>query len=323
MLEMGTGAPLKGARLNRVREFLAVRGLRMGDDAEYTVCLFDEREELVGTGSLSANVLKYIAVAEDVQGEGACAKIVSELVSFAYRQGRAHLFVFTKPQNEKQFRALGFYPIVSTEEAMLLENDRRGLSTFLNSLPRGNGGVVGAAVVNCNPFTLGHAYLLETAAGMVDWLHVFVLSENRSHFDAQERYLLVREGTKRLKNVFVHRSADYLISSATFPTYFMKESADSAAINADLDILLFAERIAPALNITKRFVGTEPFCAVTRAYNERMKAVLPKYGIELVEIERKDGISASEVRRLMAAGDMEGVRRLVPECTYEYLYGGR
>ena len=97
---------------------------------------------------------------------------------------------------------------------------------------------------------------------------------------------------------------------------------DASVVNADLDIQLFAKRIAPALGITKRFVGTEPFCPVTRAYNERMKQVLPEYGVEVIEIERKDGISASKVRQLLAEGEKDKVRTLVPECTYKYLYGG-
>ena len=137
-----------------------------------------------------------------------------------------------------------------------------------------------------------------------------------------EKHRLVKEGTADIANARVHRSADYLISSATFPTYFLKDNVDASVVNADLDIQLFAKRIAPALGITKRFVGTEPFCPVTRAYNERMKQVLPEYGVEVIEIERKDGISASKVRQLLAEGEKDKVRTLVPECTYKYLYGG-
>ena len=73
------------------------------------------------------------------------------------------------------------------------------------------------------------------------------------------------------------------------------------------------------LGITKRFVGTEPFCAVTRAYNERMKQILPKYGVEVIEIPRIGGISASLVRKAMAEGNLELVSKIVPETTMEYI----
>ncbi len=35
-----------------------------------------------------------------------------------------------------------------------------------------------------------------------------------------------------------------------------------------------ATRLAPALQITHRFVGTEPLCPLTRNYNQRMKSLL-------------------------------------------------
>ena len=119
--------------------------------------------------------------------------------------------------------------------------------------------------------------------------------------------------------MIVTKSRDYLVSRATFPTYFIKDRANTANVQTDLDIAIFTDRIAPALSITRRFVGTEPFCPVTNAYNERMKQLLPEKGIELIEIERKNGISASRVRRLMAAGDLAAVRELVPDATYEYI----
>ena len=93
------------------------------------------------------------------------------------------------------------------------------------------------------------------------------------------------------------------------------DRADKSA--ADLDVELFRTRIAPALSITKRFVGEEPFSPTTRAYNERMKQLLPESGIELIEIPRFDAISASRVRALIREGKPECTQDLVPETTYE------
>ncbi len=309
---------LHGSWLKKATAFLEANGLKYEGGADYTVLLLDNDDEIVGTGSLCGSVLKYIAVDDSVQGEGGAASIVSMLVKHAYTMGRSKLFLFTKPKNETLFRSLGFYPIVTTKSVVYMENSRNGLEKFLAAMPKGDG-IQGAIVANCNPFTNGHRYLMETAAKKVDTLHVFVVSQDSSEFSFKERFKLVWEGTKDIKNLILHESGEYMVSYATFPTYFIKDSASAEQVNAELDLTLFAKRIAPALNITKRFVGTEPYCAVTNAYNSAMKEILPRYGIEVVEIERIGGISASAVRRCMANGDLNSIRQLVPEVTFEHI----
>lgn len=304
-----------------IRNFLLKSGLTPDTDADFTINLLNDNEDIAATGSLCGNVLKYIAVAPEEQGTGAAAQVVSELTNKAYDYGINKLFLFTKPQNETMFRSMGFYTLAKTEGALMMETDFRGITRFLESLdkPEDKGGVTGAIVANCNPMTNGHLYLMETAAAQCDALHVFILSEDKSAFSASARYEIVKQSTAHIKNMYLHKSSDYIISSATFPKYFIKEGANAANINADLDLTLFGSRIAPYLNITKRFVGTEPYCEVTNAYNERMKIILPKFGVEVCEIERKDGISASYVRRLIENKDLESIRRIVPDATYEYI----
>ena len=293
-------------------------GLRYEGDAEYTVFLTDDDGEILGSGSLCGSVLKYIAVADSLQGEGGAAAIVSRLVQYAYLHGRKKLFLFTKPKNEPMFRSLGFFALAETRDVIYMENSRSGLKNYLDSLEKGSG-VQGAIVANCNPFTLGHQYLMEKAAGLVDTLHVFIVSENKSEFPFDVRFELVKKGTAHIKNLILHESGDYIISHATFPTYFIKSSANANMVNAELDLTLFCLRIAPALGITKRFVGTEPFCKVTREYNERMKQLLPDHGIEVIEIPRKDDISASSVRNAIANWDTETLRMLLPDVTFDYI----
>lgn len=303
-----------------IREFLMRHELVPDTDADFTVCLYNESERLVATGSLYRNVLKYIAVDESEQGTGAAARIISELVNHAYSEGINKLFLFTKPKNEAMFKSMGFFTLAVTENALMLESDFRGLTRFLNSLRKPeHSGVTGAVVANCNPMTLGHLYLFETAAEQCDTLHVFILSEDRSEFPADVRYEIAKKATAHIKNLYIHASSEYIISSATFPTYFIKDRERAGDINADLDLTLFGSKIAPFLGITKRFVGTEPFCPVTNAYNERMKLILPKYGIDVIEIPRKDGISAGNVRRLMAEGKYDEIQKTVPPATYEYI----
>ena len=310
MYNIETGAPLSGARLLEIQAFLARRGLTMEGAADFYVALREEDGTIVATGSLDGRVLKYIAVDPSAEGTGAAATVVSELVSYAWREGIGHLFLYTKPENERMFRSLGFYPVAHTGSVLMMEDKKDGIGKFLAAIERREGAErIGACVMNCNPFTNGHRYLVETAAKACDLLYLFVVSEDASAFPAKVRFDLVRRGTADIKNVIVTESRDYLI----------KDRASTANVQTDLDIAIFTERIAPALHITRRFVGTEPFCPVTRAYNERMKQLLPASGIELIEIERKDGISASRVRALMEAGDLAGIRELVPDATYEYI----
>ena len=312
------GVMLTPERLKKTEEFLEKMGLRYEGGADYTVQLISEYGEILGNGCLCGNILKYIAVDERLQGEGAALTLVSELVSEAYRRGITKLFLFTKAANELLFRGTGFYTLASTRDVCFMENTRTGLARWLDTVPR-FGGTVGAAVMNCNPFTLGHRYLIKTAARQVDHLYVFVVSEDSSRFSFEDRMYMVRRGTEDLENVCVIPSGEYMISKATFPTYFIKDGANIESIYASLDVTLFGSKIAKSLGITRRFVGTEPYCAVTRNYNEIMKQLLPAYGVEVVEIERTGGISASRVREALDAGDIAALDELVPKTTLDHI----
>lgn len=182
---------------------------------------------------------------------------------------------------------------------------------------------IGSIVMNCNPFTLGHRYLIEQAVNQVDILIIFVVEENKSYFKFEDRIKLVRLGTQDLKNVFVVPSGKFIISTITFPEYFNKDDLQEVKIDMSTDIRIFGEYIAPSINITKRFIGEEPLDYVTRQYNETLKELLPKYGIEVIEIPRKEMdsqvISASSVRRLLTNKDLEQIKKIVPITTYDYL----
>lgn len=184
-------------------------------------------------------------------------------------------------------------------------------------------GESGAIVMNCNPFTLGHQYLIETAAGMVSHLYIFVVEEDKSIFPFADRIELVRRGTAHLKNVTVLPSGKFIISSLTFSDYFNKSSLQDTVIDTSMDVELFAEEIAPVLDIKVRFAGEEPLDKVTKQYNETMNKILPQHGIKFVEIPRKtfgEGvISASRVRKLLDENNFEEIGHLVPNSTYQYL----
>ncbi len=318
------GYPMKGSKLQKLKDFLNEEQLTYDEGIEFTVNLVDTQGKIAATGSLEGNVLKCVAVSNSFQGEGLAAKIITNLVSQAISKGNSHLFLFTKPDNINIFSDLGFYIIAKTLDVALMENIKNGISEYVYSLKSQNScSDTGAIVLNCNPFTNGHLYLIETAAKQCELLHLFVVSEDKSIFPAHVRYDLVNKGVKHINNVVVHPTTDYLISSATFPTYFIKDKFKAGNINCLLDLKIFCEYFAKILNIKKRFVGTEPFDKVTAEYNLEMKRVLNQYGIEVVEIQRLEAnnaaISASLVRKLISEGTYDEIKNMVPKITYDFL----
>lgn len=183
--------------------------------------------------------------------------------------------------------------------------------------------LIGAIVVNCNPFTLGHRYLIEEAASQCDHLMVFVVEEDQSFFTFDERMALIEKGVADFENITVIPSGRFIISSLTFSDYFNKSELQERTVDTSLDIELFAREIAPCLNIKIRFAGTEPFDTITQQYNETMSRMLPQYGIKFIEIPRKElrgmPISASRVRYLLKVKNFDEIAKLVPQTTLEYL----
>ena len=317
---MGIGIyspPLPARQMEEYLQLLETCGLRDEGDADI-IALMAEDGRLTACGALAGHTVKQLAVSPDAEGQGAMAAVLSALIAEAYAAGTHRLFLCTKPENLGMFRSMGFHTVIETKDAVLLENRKGGLDGFLASIPKYDG-VYGAVVCNCDPFTLGHRHLIEYAAEHCDSLYVFAVSEKGSMFSPEERLEMIRKGTADIKNCHVFESDLYLISRATFPAYFIRDESRADLVKSDLDIELFCRRIAPALNISVRFAGEEPLSPVTRAYNERMKELLPAHGIRFIEIPRFAEISAGKVRTLIEAGDPEKTKEMVPESTYEVI----
>ena len=310
-------------KLDMWKNFLKQSGLEADDSVSQIVLLWDN-DDIIATGSRDGNLLKCIAVDKTRQGEGLTATVITELRKEAFSEGINHLFLYTKPQNKMMFSDLFFYPIAETDKVLLMEDKKDGITTFLNQFPVNNDSKkVGCIVMNCNPFTLGHQYLIETASKDCELLYVFVVSENKSRFLAEDRMEMVHKGTAHIPNVRVLPTGPYLISSATFPTYFLNDRENASQIQCLLDIEIFVKYYAQRFNIDTRYVGTEPLSAMTNQYNIALKKFLPPYGIKLKEIPRLElsetPISASQVRALIDSQDIEAVKSLVPDTTYNYL----
>jgi [citrate (pro-3S)-lyase] ligase len=306
----------------QARTFLEAQGLAYEPAFEDLVGLF-EGGELIAVGARDRDVLKMIAIDPGEQGGAVLGAVVTELARRGHAAGHEALFVFTRPASVPSFEALGFALLATDGRAALLEHGG-GLARWLEA-SRGavRDGVNGAVVVNCNPFTLGHRHLVEQAAAAVDTLYVFVVREDRSAFPFDVRLRLVREGTADLANVRVLDTSRYAVSAVTFPAYFLARAADAAAVQVELDLLVFGQRIAPFFGVRRRYFGAEPFCATTRAYNDAMRRVLPRLGVEAVELARLESrgaaISASSVREALRAGTLARAVELVPETTAAFL----
>ncbi len=307
-----------------VKRLLATEDLELDPFVEKIVGMYDG-EKLVATGSVAGNTIRSICVDHDYRGQSAINKLMTYLIDYLYRVGKNHIFIYSKPENGKSFEYLGFYPLITTDRVLLLDSKRNGIQEFLENIRTKNkdNKIVGSIVMNGNPFTLGHKYLVEKALESCDELYLFVVWEQKSLFPNDVRFRLIQKGLSEYKQVHVVKGEDYIISSATFPTYFLKDDDDTDVEHAKLDLLIFRDKIAPYLGITKRFVGDEKISMTTRKYNEQMKAILDGKGFDVVEIPRKEKsgkiISASYVRDYIRHDRWKEVKEIVPITTYEFL----
>jgi len=308
--------------LDEARDLLAACELDFDPDYDNLLGIYDG-QRLAAVGGRAGYLLKMIAIAEQDRNGTLLDELLTELIRLGCQAGYDSFAVVTKPTNIPAFSSYNFNLLAQHPQAVLMEYGG-GLHHYLHDhrhLVRE--GHNGAVVVNCNPFTWGHRYLIETAASQVDWLYVFVVREDRSVFPFDVRYRLVKDGVADLDNVLLLDSSHYAISALTFPTYFLRDVDIRAEVQMTLDLELFATRLAPFFNISKRFFGTEPYCRTTRNYSAMMAELLPQWGIEGIEITRRqvdeEVISAYRVRQAMRREAYEEVRRLVPPTTLDYL----
>ena len=357
-MEIQTLNPTTPRQRQRIEAFLKRNGLRF-DDMHYYAAITDDDGEMIAGGGLKDNVIKCVAVDDAHKGEAIANTLISHLIAHANEEGHSNVMLFTKPKNRQLFESLSFRLLAEAPEAVLMETGIGGINNMVEQLKKikeegevckeNNQGckkeekttlnittpqhlnpstpqplttttpLRGVVVMNCNPFTLGHRYLIEQAAKQVERLFVMVVREDCSLFAYAERKAMVEQGVTHLENVTVIDGSEYAISQATFPTYFLKRLDDAADTQMLLDLDLFRRHIAPALGATVRFVGTEPTDRLTRRYNQLMHEVLADVR-ETVRLE-KDGnaVSASRVRKAMEQGDMSTIRQLVPPTTLPYI----
>lgn len=326
----------------RIEQFLGDNGLRL-DDVDYYATLVDETtDEIVAGGGLKEGVIKCVAVADGHKGEAVANQIVSHLIAQANADGHQCVKLFTKPQNRQMFESMSFRLLAEAPKAILMETGIGGIKRYSEELESEKGKVKseksngklhhnntstphpimppsGIIIMNCNPFTLGHRYLIEQAAQQVETLYILVVREDCSMFSYDERKAIISRGVADLDNVVVCDGSEYSISATTFPTYFLKCLSDASDTQMTLDIDLYRRHIAPALGATVRFVGTEPDDPLTRRYNELMKSMLPDVR-EVARLEKNGvAVSASRVRKAIVENHLAQAARLVPPTTVPYI----
>lgn len=313
---------------DKLTAFLAANQLQCEPDLDTAIGIFDANETLVGCGCAAGSLLKCFAVSEAIRGQNALGALLSALIENRFERGLSDLFVITRREKARLFSASGLRLLTETSALAMLENLPNGPERFTaqiaKALPPLAGKKVGAIVMNCNPFTLGHLALAEYAAAKVDILCLFVVEEDRSLFPTSVRFQLVKEGVRNISNIYSFLSGPYMISGNTFPTYFLKAGEDAAALQCELDASLFAHCIAPSLQISVRFVGSEQLDPTTARYNRALQEILPPAGIALDVLPRKElsnqPISASRVRALLKADRISPeLLSLVPASTAAYL----
>ena len=336
----------------QIETFLQANGLRY-DDVDYYAALVDESsDEMIAGGGLKGCVIKCVAVADGHKGEAVANVIVSHLLAKANEDGYQCVKLYTKPHNRQLFESLSFRLIAEAPNAILMETGVGGIERWSYELRVKNDelrikndelgvrndelGVtsdelriksvrkpIGAIVMNANPFTLGHRFLVEQSSELVERLYVVVVREDCSMFSYSERKAMVIQGVRDIGNVVVVDGSDYAVSAATFPTYFLKQISDATDTQITLDLDIYRRRIAPALGATVRFFGSEPTDPLTRRYNELMHQQLGEDHVHEIQRKQQDGspISASRVRKAMLEGRLWEAIKMVPPTTIPYIIG--
>lgn len=311
--------------IEQVDKLLAKEAIKRDKNSDYLAAIFDDNGKVIATGSLYKNTLRSLAVDSNRQGESIMNTLISHLMYEANSRGYFKLYLYSKASSTNIFKTLGFYEIARVDGVLsFMENKKNGFKNYLDGLnksPKFYKKVAGL-VINANPFTKGHLYLIEKASNENDLVHLFIISDDSSFFPFEVRKNLVKESTSHLVNIIYQETGDYIISSSTFPSYFIKNEPDVIRAQARLDAEIFI-KIAKNLGINKRYLGTEIPGSTTYVYNQILSDTLPKNGIEIDLVDRVEyegkSISASNVREFIKNGNIEATKPLLPNPTYNFI----
>lgn len=307
--------------IESVKKLLLTEDLVLDNDVDLTLYL-EDNNKIIGTISKSKSVIKCVCVDKTYQGEDLTGKLVNKIVEKMSEENIFSYQVYTKPKYKMVFESLGFETIVESSDALFLE---KGTSTIIDKLEEmkqlmihnfgkiNSGSNIGCITMNANPFTLGHQYLVEEALKNHDYLVIFLVSEDKSIFSYEERHSLAYICTQRFPNVLIIPSSIYMVSSFTFPAYFIHDESVRNSNIAYLDALIFKNYFMKYLYIKKRYVGSETKDYMVN-YNNILKEILND---KLVIIPRNQiddvTVSASNVRMLLEEHKVTEALQYIPQ----------
>lgn len=319
--------PHNQAAMTEYHALCVQEGLTPQSDFDLLLAAYSPQGELLAAAGSRYQTIRGLVCQPQARGQGLIATIVSQLILEEAQQGHFHLFLYGKLMYLDLYRNLGFYPLAEAGERMVfMENSPTAFADYLQQLAEEStkvqgreGQSAGAIVLNGNPPTLGHLYLLDYAAEREDVLHLFLLSEDLSLFSSQERWQAMSDIVAKRLGVILHGTSHYLISAASFPSYFLKSLDEAAWLQAEIDAKIFI-RIAQSLHITSRYLGSEEKDALTAAYNQVLQEQLEAAGIRVVVVKRKrdeqgEIISASKVRQLITSGHLAKALKYLPKAS--------
>ena len=306
---------------NKLISFLHKNNLEYEFDINSSILVYD-KEKIIATASVANNVMKCFLVHEDYKHQNITNLMFQHLVNELKSRNIYNYFVFTSPENEKIFTSLNMKKIVETMNTVLLEGGDY-ITEVLHELKleyKVSNNKKAAVIINANPMTLGHVYLIETAAKENEEVLVFVVSEDLSSFPFRDRISIIQKALKHLDNVIVLPTLSYLVSKLTFPKYFLNEDQLVQEEQTLVDVLVYKQFYKKIFNINRRYLGEEPFSYNTSKYNQVLKDHLNSHIKIIPRKERNNkAISASLVRQLIKVNKIEKIKEYVPLATYNYL----
>ena len=316
------------SEINRIKEFLKANDLDYEDNITKSFYI-EENDLIVATVSIFNNVIKCFAVSKEYRSENYGGILISNLINYFYENKIYHYMVYTKKEYLNTFINLGFNEIVSTSNVAILESGTPNICEYIKDLKRKieykfecnlDEADVCSLVMNCNPITEGHLGLIEYAASQHQYVILFLLEEDLSYFSYKERMSLVYLATLNLGNVIVVPSSNYIVSSLTFPNYFLKNNQLKNQEWAITDALIFKNYFMKYLNICMRYIGTET-SNIMIDYNNALKEVLESRVKEVKRFELNNQIiSASLVRKYIEDGEIDKALEYIPRACRMLFY---
>lgn len=308
-----------------LEEFLKLSNLNYEVDINYSILVYDG-DKVIATASLANSIMKCFAVNKEYSGQNITGLMFHHLVEHLQNRNIHHYFVFTTPENEDIFTSFNMKRIVRTMNTVLLEggDDITHVLQKLKEEYSISDKKKACVIINANPMTNGHLYLIERAKEDYEEVLVFVVSEDISSFPFVDRFSIIKSATKHLEGVTVLPSLSYLVSRITFPKYFLKEDQLIKDEQTLIDVLIYKEYYKKIFNLERRYLGTEPLSANTNKYNKVLKDYLGQ-SVEIIERINLDNqvISASLIRKLIKANNIKKIKDYVPKATYDFLKSKR